>query len=65
MKIKRGYIVKIADIGTLGTIVRVGENGEAAVVEFNFPEGRIEGTLPVSIISGVISRGKTYEQARI
>ena len=49
MKVKQGYIVKIADIGTLGTVVRVGENGRAAVVEFDFPEGRVESTLPVSI----------------
>ena len=42
MKVKQGYIVKIADIGTLGTVVKVGENGMAAVVEFDFPEGRVE-----------------------
>lgn len=63
MKVRQGYIVKIADIGTLGTIVRVGDSGKVAVVAFNFPEGRIEGTLPVSIISSVISKGKSYATA--
>lgn len=58
MKVRRGYIVKIADIGTLGTVVKVGENGKAAVIVFDFPEGKVESTLPVSIISDIVSRGK-------
>ena len=60
MKVKQGYIVKIEDIATPGTVVRVGESGRTAVVEFDFSEGRVESTLPVSIISGIISRGRTY-----
>ncbi len=60
MKVKQGYIVTVADIGTQGTVVRVGENGRVAVVEFDFPEGKVESTLPVSIISSIISKGKTY-----
>lgn len=63
MKVKQGYIVKIADIGTPGTVVKVGENGMAAVVEFDFPEGRVESVLPVSIISSILSREKAYEPA--
>lgn len=34
MKVKQGYIVTVADIGTQGTVVRVGENDRVAVVEF-------------------------------
>ncbi len=61
MKVKQGYTVKIADIGTPGVILKVGASGQAAVVEFNFPEGKVQGTLPVSIISTVLSGGKAYE----
>lgn len=60
MKVKRGYTVKIADIGTPGVILKVGASGRAAVIEFDFPEGKVQSTLPVSIISTVISRGKAY-----
>lgn len=60
MKVKQGYTVKIADIGTPGVVVKVGDNGRAAVVEFDFPEGKVQSTLPVSIISTILSRGKAY-----
>lgn len=60
MKIRQGYTVKIADIGTPGVVVKVGASGRAAVVEFDFPEGKVQSTLPVSIISNVLSRGKAY-----
>lgn len=60
MKIEKGNIVKIEDIGTPGVVVKVGKSGRAAVVEFDFPEGKVQGALPVTIISHVLSRGKTY-----
>lgn len=63
MKVRQGYIVKIEDIGTLGVVVKVGANDQAAVVEFDFPEGKVQSTLPVSIISSIISRGKSYVSA--
>ena len=60
MKVKQGYTVKVADIGTPGVVIKVGTSGRAAVVEFDFPEGKVQSTLPVSIISTVLSRGKAY-----
>lgn len=57
MKVKSGWIVKIGDIGTPGKVIKVDDKGKAAVVEFNFPEGKIEGTIPMKIICSVISRG--------
>lgn len=63
MKIRQGYIVKIADIGTPGKVLRVSNSGREAVILFDFPEGKVEGTLPVSIISSILSRGKPYVQA--
>ena len=57
MRVQRGWVVKIADIGTPGKVTRVDKKGKAAVVEFNFPEGRFEGAIPTSIICSVISRG--------
>lgn len=63
MKVRQGYTVKIADIGTPGIVVKVGANGQAAVVEFDFPEGKVQSTLPVTIISSILSRGKFHAQA--
>lgn len=60
MKVKQGYTVKVADIGTPGVVVKVGARGRAAVVVFDFPEEKVQSTLPVSIISTVLSRGKSY-----
>ena len=56
MKVQSGWLVKIEDIGAPGRIVRVDEKGAAAVVEFLFPEGKVEATLPTNIICSVISR---------
>ena len=58
MKVKQGYTVKVADIGIPGVVVKVGASGRAAVVEFDFPEGKVQSALPVTIISSVISREK-------
>lgn len=63
MRIRVGYLVKVEDIGTPGRVVKTGADGMAAVVEFDFPEGKVQGTIPVSIISSVLSRGKRNAQA--
>lgn len=60
MRVKKGDVVKVADIGTLGTVKKAGKNGVAAVVSFEFPEGVVECTIPVSIISSIVVRGKSY-----
>lgn len=62
MKIQRGWLVKIADIGTLGRVIRVDKKRKTAIVEFDFPEGRINGTIPIKIICSVISRGVSQDK---
>ena len=57
MRVQSGRIVKIGDIGTPGKVIKVDNKGKAAVVEFDFPEGKVEGTIPMKIIFSVISRG--------
>ena len=57
MRVKAGYIVKIADIGPLATVKRT-DKGKA-LVEFFFQEGKAEMTIPVSIITSIVSKGET------
>lgn len=59
MRVQIGWLVKISDIGTPAKVLKTDKTGKAAVVEFDFPEGKIESTIPVSIISNVISKGAT------
>lgn len=63
MKVGRGDTVKVADIGIPGFVIKVGASSRAIVVEFDFPEGKVQSTLPVSIISFVLSREKSYVSA--
>ena len=56
MRIRAGYLVKVEDVGTPSRVVKTVADGTAAVVEFDFPEGKVQGTIPVSIISSVLSR---------
>lgn len=54
MRIHIGDTIKVADIGTPGTVTRTG-NG-SVLAEFRFPEENVEVAIPVSIITGVIKR---------
>jgi hypothetical protein len=54
MKIHKGDTIKVADIGTPGTVTKTGK--DSVLAEFNFPEGNVEVALPVSIITGIIKR---------
>lgn len=56
MRVKAGWIVKVADIGTLAKVVSAGDG--KAELEFDFPEGREVCECPYSIIAGIISRGE-------
>lgn len=62
MRIRQGCIVKVEDIGEPGRVIRVSDSGRAAVVEFDFPEGKVQSTLPVSLMSTVNPEGDTYAQ---
>ena len=63
MKVKAGYIVKVADIGQSATVKNTGRG--KALVQFLFPEGRAETVIPMSLITDVISRGEANEPVRI
>lgn len=63
MKVKAGYIVKVADIGPSATVKKTGRG--KALVQFIFPEGRTETVIPMSLITDVISRGEANEPVRI
>ena len=56
MRVKAGWIVKVADIGTPAKVVSAGDG--KAELEFDFPEGREVCMGPYSVIASVLSRGE-------
>lgn len=56
MRVKAGWIVKVADIGTPAKVVSAGDG--KAELEFDFPEGREVCMCPYSVIASVLSRGE-------
>lgn len=56
MRVKAGWIVKVADIGTPAKVVSAGDS--KAELEFDFPEGREVCMCPYSVIASVLSRGE-------
>ena len=56
MRVKAGWIVRVADIGTPAKVVSAGDG--KAELEFDFPEGREVCMCPYSVIASVLSRGE-------
>ncbi len=59
MRVKAGWIVKVADIGTLAEVLSAGN--EYAELAFDFPEGREVCQCPYSIIADVLSKGGLHK----
>ena len=56
MRVKVGWIVKVADIGIPAKVLAAGKGN--AELEFDFPEGREVCECPYSIIAEILSRGE-------
>lgn len=56
MRVKAGWIVKVADIGIPAKVLSAGKDN--AELEFDFPEGREVCKCPCSIIASILSRGE-------
>lgn len=56
MRVKAGWIVKVADIGTPAKVLSAGKG--YAELEFDFPEGKTVCKCPYLIIAGILSRGE-------
>ena len=54
MKVREGMTVKISDIGHPAKVIKTNGNQKIALVEFDFPEGKVKSTIPTSIISHVL-----------
>ena len=55
MRISKGQIIKVYDIGTLGTVVDMSVYGKTVVADFDFPDGKIRISVPRGIIDQSVS----------
>ena len=53
MIVHAGDMIKVDDIGTLGTVKKTDGKGNV-LAEFQFPEGAVEAVIPVMIIAHVV-----------